>query len=68
MLKLIRYFIDKCLSILETQLQVSVTNETNREKCIYAFRVPSHFASYVRIYTELQVVEHIIVFRKNRLA
>ena len=71
MLKLIRYFIGKCLSIPETEFQVSVRNGTNPEKCVYAFQLPSCFVLYVRthcIYTELQVGAHKIVFRKDLLA
>ena len=68
MLQLIWHFIDNCSTILETQFQVYVTNGTNLEKCVYAFRVSSRFALCVHIYTELQVVAHLIVFRKDCLA
>ena len=36
-----------CLSMLETEFQVSVTNGKNSEKCVYAFRVPVRFGLYV---------------------
>ena len=44
---------DNCLSMLETEFQVSATNGTNPQKCVYMFGVPLGFASYVSIYAEL---------------
>ena len=47
MLKVIWYFADNSLSMLETEFQVSVTSARNLEMWWYTFWVPLHFLSWV---------------------